>query len=137
MVKMAESKDLMQRLKSFESKELDSNELVQKILENEKDRNQTFDLAGVPIKVVSAFPREVRYMYERNKKRGKDKPVDFSDIESEGYEIAAKLCLESPFNTPEFWEYYDTHTGKFWGVLNSMYAGIEKSEEKIGDFRKK
>ncbi|HOL40771.1 MAG TPA: hypothetical protein PLY78_02930 [Methanospirillum sp.] len=133
---MVEKKDLLSRLKEFELKELESNELVQKILENEKERHLLFDLAGVPIKVVAAFPREVRYFYEQNRTR-KEKDLRFSDIEADAYKIAAQLCLEAPFNTPQFWEYYDTMTGKFWGVFNAMYEGIEKNEEKIGDFRKK
>jgi len=134
---MAESKDLFKRLQALESKELDDNELVQKILSNEADRHLIFDLAGVPIKIVAAFPRAVRYFYEQNRKRPKDTPIEFSEVEADAYKIAAQLCIEAPFNTPAFWEYYDTKTGKFWGVFNSIYAGVEKSEEKIGDFRKK
>ena len=130
-------KDLFARLQSFESKELDANELVQKILTNEKERHLVYDLAGVPIKIAAAFPRSVRYFYEQNRKRSKDTPIEFSEIEADGYKIAAQLCLEDPFNTPVFWEYYDNATGKFWGVFNAIYAGIEKNEEKIGDFRKK
>ena len=133
---MAEMKDLLSKLKDFELKELEGNETVQKILENEKERHLIYDLAGIPVKVVAAFPREVRYFYEQNRNR-KDKDLKFSEVEHDAYFIASKLCLEKPFNMPAFWEYYDTLTGKFWGVFNSIYAGIEKNEEKIGDFRKK
>jgi hypothetical protein len=125
------------RFRNFEAKELESNELVQRILENEKKRCLIFDLAGEPIKIVAAFPRAVRYFYEQQRKRPKDTQVDFADIETDGYNIMAQLCLDAPFNTAKFWEYYDINTGKFWGVFNSIYEGIEKSEEKIGDFREK
>lgn len=134
---MAEKKDLMSRLQAFEVKELEDNEVVQRILEKEKERCLYFDLGGESIRIAAAFPREVRYFYEQNRKRPKDKPLEFSEIEADAYKIASKLCLDSPFNTPAFWEYYDTQTGKFWGVFNSIYAGIEKNEEKIGEFRKK
>ena len=134
---MAEKKDLISRLKAFESKELESNELVQKILENAIERHLLFDLCGTPIKVVPAFPREVRYFYEKNRNRDKSKPLEFGEIEEEAYMIMSKLCKDSPFNTADFWEYFDTKTGMFWGTFNSVYEGIEKNEEKIGDFRKK
>lgn len=133
---MVDQKDLLSRLKELDLKELEGNETVQKILENEKARHLVYDLAGVPVKIVAAFPREVRYFYEQNqlKQGGKQK---MEDVEREAYGIAAQLCIEAPFNTPEFWEYYDTMTGKFWGVFAKIYEGITKSEEKIGDFRKK
>lgn len=134
---MADKKDLMSRLKAFESSELDSNEMVQKILESANERYLLFDLCGTPIKIVSAFPREVRYFYEKNRNRDKSKPLEFSEIEEDAYMIMSKLCKEAPFNTPEFWGYFDSKTGMFWGTFNSVYEGIEKNEEKIGDFRKK
>lgn len=134
---MAEKKDLMSRLKAFEIKELESNEAVQSILQNAKDRNMVFDLFGTPIKVVTAFPREVRYIYERKSKRDSNEPLSLKDIEGDAYTIISKLCKEEPFNTPQFWEYFDTETGMLWGVFNSIYEGIAKNEEKIGDFRKK
>lgn len=134
---MAEKKDLLSRLKDLELKELESNEIVQKILENEKSRCLVYDLAGTPVRVVSAFPREVRYYYEEQRTRPKDTPIQLSQVESENYDIMSKLCLDAPFNTAAFWDYYDTETGKFWGVFARIYEEIEKSEEKIGDFRKK
>jgi hypothetical protein len=131
------SNDLFARLQTLELKELQSNELVQKIIENERDRCLEFDLGGEPIRVAAAFPREIRYFYESQKKRPKDTPIEFKDVERDGYMVMSKLCLDAPFNTEAFWEYYDTMTGKFWGVFNSIYAGIEKNEERIGEFRQK
>lgn len=134
---MAEKKDLLSRLKDFEVKELESNESVQKIIENAKARHLIFDLCGEPIKIVAAFPREVRYFYEKNRTRTDKDKLTFESVEHDSYEIMAQLCVESPYNTKQFWEYFDTHTGMFWGTFNSIYQGIEKNEEKIGDFRKK
>jgi len=134
---MAEKKDLLSKLKEFELKELEGNETVQKILENAKTRYLTFDLVGEPLHVVCAFPREVRYFYEKNRTRTDKEKLKFEDVEHDAYDIMAKLCIDAPFNTSAFWEYFDTHTGMFWGTFNSIYQGIEKSEEKIGDFRKK
>lgn len=137
-----ESKDLMSenpmfdRLLKFESKELESNEEVQKILENASQRHLIFDLFGVPVKVVTAFPRDVRYFYEKNRGR-QNQQISFKDVEKEGYWILSRLFIEAPYNTAEFWEYLDSKTGTIWGIFNSVYAGVEKSEEKIGDFRKK
>lgn len=141
---MAEKKDLsskegelMNRLKRFEGTELANNEVVQRILEKAKERCMTFDLEGEPIRIVTAFPREVRYFYEKQRSRPAGEKVNFSEIEADAYKVAAQFCLDAPFNTPDFWEYYDTMTGRFWGIFNSIYSGIEKNEEKIGDFRKK
>ncbi len=107
------------------------------ILENAKERALIFDLVGEPVRVVCAFPREVRYFYEKNRTRSDKDKLKFEDVEHDAYDIMAKLCLDAPFNTPAFWEYFDTHTGMFWGTFNAIYQGIEKNEEKIGDFRKK
>lgn len=134
---MAEKKDLLSRLKDLELKELEGNETVQKILENAKERALIFDLVGEPVRVACAFPREVRYFYEKNRTRSDKDKLKFEDVEHDAYDIMAKLCLDAPFNTPAFWEYFDTHTGMFWGTFNAIYQGIEKNEEKIGDFRKK
>ena len=134
---MAEKKDLLSRLKDFELKELESNETVQKIIENARQRSLTFDLVGEPIRVVCAFPREVRYFYEQNRTRTDKDKLKFSDVEHDAYGIMALLCLDSPYNTAQFWEYFDSNTGMFWGIFNSIYQGVEKNEEKIGDFRKK
>ncbi len=134
---MAEKKDLLSRLKDLELKELEGNETVQKILENAKERALIFDLVGEPVRIACAFPREVRYFYEKNRNRSDKDKLKFEDVEHDAYDIMAKLCLDSPFNTPAFWDYFDTHTGMFGGTFNSVYQGIEKNEEKIGDFRKK
>jgi hypothetical protein len=130
-------KDLQRRLMNLESSELKDNEEVQKILENIKSRHLIFDLVGVPVRTVAAFPREVRYIYERNQKRDPNMPLAFSDLEQENYKIMAKLFLDAPYNTPEFWELFDESSGMMWGTLNAVYEGIERNEQKIGEFRKK
>ena len=109
---MAEKKDLLSRLKDLELKELEGNETVQKILENAKERALIFDLVGEPVRVVCAFPREVRYFYEKNRTRSDKDKLKFEDVEHDAYDIMAKLCLDAPFSIPSRWSFLGIPTGK-------------------------
>lgn len=130
-------RDLQNRLQKVEGSDLRDNEEVQKILQNAKERYQIFDLCGVPVRVVCAFPREVRYIYEKNRKRDPNTPIEFSEVEQENYKVMSMFFLDPPYNTPEFWELFDSDNGMMWGHLNAVYEGIEESERRIGSFRKK
>ena len=83
---MAEKKDLLSRLKDLELKELEGNETVQKILENAKERALIFDLVGEPVRIACAFPREVRYSYEKNRNRSDKDKLKFEDVEHDAYD---------------------------------------------------
>lgn len=64
-------------------------------------------------------------------------PSLHKDEEEQLYKMLAAICLDSPYNDPEAWQYYDMITGEAGIVYQKAEAAIKEAQKDAISFRPK
>jgi NAD(P)-dependent dehydrogenase (short-subunit alcohol dehydrogenase family) len=126
------AEEILARLDAVEKTDVEDNEQVRRILTNAKARFKTIDVLGEKVKIRSLIDRNIRH-YLEEKSKVTDGNLDQTEMSM--YEVISKMCIESPFNKPEVWEYLDTVSGVAPDAMKAIFEINESEEKKIKKFQ--
>ena len=115
--------------------ELRGNEKVVALLTTASKRYKEIDVLGTPVKIRPAISKAIRHYVDDIKDDPDQQTVSGSEVTT--YKLLAAMCIEEPYNTPEFWKIVDDATGEAIDILQSMYRTAQDTEAQIKTFRGK
>ena len=126
---------LAQELDAFVEKELKDNDTVIALLTNAKQRYKEVEVFGVPIKIRTVVPKDIRHQSEKSKDDPNSGKLDF--VETITYTMLAGMCIEAPYTKPEFWKIVDDETGSAPETLTRFFDAANDTQKTIKTFRGK
>jgi len=120
------------KLDSILKKEYEENEKVRELVTNARKAFKEVEVLGVKIKIKPTLNRQMRRLIQSIQNKGN---VDVEEAEGAVSKIIASMCIEYPFNTPEFWDELDEEYGIGPDTLASIYEVSMSSEKEIQGFR--
>ncbi len=104
---------------------------VRTLLSSAGDQIKEIDLLGVKLRVLATIPRKLRHELTKFESLQND----LEGTEKHMYFIMSQICVDSPFNNAEMWEYIDEKKGIVPDLMREAFNLAYDIEQKIKRFR--
>lgn len=129
------------KLEAYEFNEVRRNSEIQRLIQTSVGAYKEFKFNDITLRVRPAIPRDMRRMVAKLKQiatgnvHEEDEEVLLDRSETIFYKFLARMCLDSPFDLPEAWEYIDEQTGMVPMIAVQVIELAAGDEKRVAEFR--